>query len=497
LYFWNKLRQLPLQLKDHLDQIFRSLPHFMPELAWAVTFLGLVVAELLLRRSRWQSQLVPILSWLFLGAGFVVLTFTLFQWNDGEGHLFHRLFFLDKQAILFKIGLLVSSMLVLAHLSLTRPALPPEFYVLLPAVMLGLFLMTMATHGLSIYLSIELVSVGLYLFVSLSKGAKPVEGGLKYLLFGAVSSGIMLYGLSLLYGMAATLDFTNEAFGVNLAQSMPWVVLVAGFLALSGLFFKLSLVPFHVWAPDVYEALPLPVAGFVSVLPKMAALLVLVRLLSALPTDFQTPMAVISLASILVGNTAALWQNDLRRLLAYSGVAQAGFMVVGLVAFSQAGFEATAFYVGVYVFMNLAAFLLVDLLGQGQTDLRQLAGLGAQQPFLAVAFVVAAVSLVGLPPTAGFMAKLLVFSALWDSYQTTPDGWLLALLILGLFNAVVSLAYYFKVPFYLFFRNVEANSALTVKPLGVAPYALVLLLILPLLALFFKPEWLLAWLGGV
>jgi len=470
----------------------------MPEMAWGVAFVLLVLAELLLLKSRWRLQIPAILRGAVFCTGLLVLVLVIYQWNDGSGHLFHRLFFLDSQAVFFKIIVVVVTLLVLAHLHLTRPPLPAEFYVILPAVVLGLHLMTMAVNGISIYLSIELVSIGSYLFAGFGKGAKPAEGALKYLLFGAISSSVMLYGLSLLYGMAATLDFTNEMFAANLSQNATWVTSVAAFLALGGVFFKLSLVPFQAWVPDVYEAVPLPVAAFFSVAPKAGALLILMRLLSVLSTDFQLPLAVISLSSILIGNVSALWQNHLSRLLAYSGIAQAGFMVVGLVAFNQTGFEAATFYLVVYALTNLAAFLLIDLLGEGQTDLRQLAGLGSEKPLFAVAFTVVAVSLVGLPPTAGFTAKLLVFSALWDSYQTLPNPWLLALLIVGLLNAVVSLAYYFKLPFYLFFRerlpNVAANKVDQLpQPLAIL---LVLLVVLPIVLLFFQPSWLMNWISG-
>ena len=496
LVFLGQITTTLLQLKDHLNQIFSSLLHFAPETVWTIAFLLLVLADLLLNRSRWRSQTPAILRALLFGFGLLALALLFQQWNDGSGHLFHRLLFLDNKAVFFKIIITVALLFTLAQVQVAHVQLIAEFYVIFPAILLGLYLMTMAVNGLSFYLSIELVSIGSYLFTAFGRGPKPAEGGLKYVLFGALSSAIMLYGLSLIYGMAATLDFTNAAFADNLAQNPIWVVLVVGLLTLGGIFFKLSLVPFQVWVPDVYEAVPAPVAAFFSVAPKAAAFLVLMRMLSALPPDFQTMIAVVALGSILIGNLSALWQNDLKRLLAYSGIAQAGFMVVGLVAFNQTGFEATTFYLCVYVFMNLAAFLLVDLLGEGQTDLRQLAGLGSQKPFLAVAFTVVAVSLVGLPPTAGFSAKLLVFSALWEAYQSTPSGWLLALLVLGLLNAVVSLAYYFKLPFYLFFRpSPRENNLLTPKSPPISSILLVVLLLTPVLVLFFKPDWLLDWIG--
>lgn len=307
------------------------------------------------------------------------------------------------------------------------------------------------------------------------------------MLFGALSSAVMLYGLSFLYGMTGTLDLTSEVFTNQLVENHSSLVLIVGFLTLTGVLFKLSLVPFHIWTPDVYEGATTPVVAFLSTAPKAAALLMLMRLLSVLTADFQQLMGIIALLSILIGNLSALWQNDLKRLLAYSGIAQAGFILMGLVAFNQSGFESATFYIIVYVLMNLAAFLLLDLIGEGSIDLPSFAGKGTSQPFLSICFTIVLVALVGLPPTAGFTAKLLVFSSLWESYQATNNGLLLVLLVVGLLNAVISLFYYFKIPFYLFFKN-NISSKTTNSPLFGRMMAF--LLTLALILLFLKADWL-------
>jgi NADH-quinone oxidoreductase subunit N len=351
--------------------------------------------------------------------------------------------------------------------------------------------MTMSVNGLSIYLSIELVSIGSYLMATLGSNKKSGEGGLKYLLFGALSSAVMLYGLSFLYGMTGTLDLTSEVFATQLAENHPAILLIVGFLTLAGVLFKLSLVPFHIWAPDVYEGAAIPVVAFLSTAPKVAGLLVLMRLLSVLSVDFQRLTAVLALASILVGNLSALWQNDLKRLLAYSGIAQAGFILVGLVAFNQTGFESATFYLTVYVLMNLAAFLLIDLIGEGNTDLQSFTGKGATFPFLSICFTVIMIALVGLPPTAGFTAKLFVFSALWEANQLGGDGLLITLLVVGLLNAIVSLFYYFKIPFYLFFKpNISVIVSNRKSLLG---EIVALLLTVTIIFLFLKTDWLIDW----
>lgn len=479
-----------MQLKDHLYQVIQSLPGFLPETWMAVAFLLLILVEILLKNSRWQHQTTSVLRGLAFGTGLVALSLVFLQWNDLNGYLFHHLLYLDNKAVYFKILILVVFLFVLLHVQIMNSDLPAEFYSILVAVVLGLCLMTMSVNGLSIYLSIELVSIGSYLMASLGSNKKSGEGGLKYLLFGALSSAVMLYGLSFLYGMTGTLDLTNDVFASQLAQNHPSIVLVVGFLTLAGVLFKLSLVPFHIWAPDVYEGAPTPVVAFLSTAPKVAALLVLMRLLSVFSLDFQPVMAVVALVSIFAGNLSALWQTDLKRLLAYSGIAQAGFVLVGLVAFNQTGFESAAFYITVYILMNLAAFLLIDLIGEGATDLHSFSGKGTSHPLLSIRFTIIMVALVGLPPTVGFTAKLLVFSALWEANQSAGDGLLIVLLVVGLLNAIISLFYYFKVPFYLFFRTNTQNLTLRRSFLGETT---VVLLTLVVILLFLKTNWLIDW----
>lgn len=479
-----------MQLKEHLLHIIESLSRVVPETWLAFAFLLLVTAELVLKITRWSQQTSTVLWFSAFGLSLVGLVLVILQWNAPEGYLFHHLLYLDKKAVFFKGLILVATLVVLLHIRVTHSQLPTEFYSILLAVVLGLCFMTMSVNGLSVYLSIELVSIGSYLLASIGKGKLAAEGGIKYLLFGALSSGIMLYGLSFLYGMTGSLDLTSDVFANHLAQNHPVLVLIIGFLTLGGVLFKLSLVPFHVWAPDVYEGAPIPIVSFLSTAPKAAALLLLMRLLSSFTADFQSLMALLALSSILVGNLSALWQNDLKRLLAYSGIAQAGFALVGVVAFNQAGFESATFYIVIYVLTNLTAFLLVDLVSSGRPTLLSLSGKGAQLPVLAVCFVVVMIALVGLPPTAGFTSKLLVFSALWEANASAPSSLLIALLVVGLLNAVVSLFYYFKIPFYLFFKTHNDTGSETNKTTGTA---LVLVLTVAIVVLFLKTDWLMAW----
>ncbi|GAB3930463.1 NADH-quinone oxidoreductase subunit N [Larkinella terrae] len=505
-----------MQLIDQLNDSLRSLSGFWPELALVFAIVLVVIADLLLApRPKAQlagfssesgatvahsfpnfknrSMLYALSLTAVIASGWLVVG----QWTQEKGFLFSSVLLLDNQAVFYKLVVTLAAFFAILHgwvVDRPRNELPLDWLPILLGMLLGLYLMTMSINLLTIYLSIELVSISSYLLTALSTSRKASEGGLKYLLFGAVSSAIMLYGMSLLYGLTGTLTL-SESMG-QLTQNDSFVVYVAGFLTLAGILFKLSLVPFHVWTPDTYEAAPTPVVAFFSIAPKAAALLILMRVLTALPGIFQTPIAVISLASITLGNLSALWQTDAKRLLAYSSIAHAGFLLVGVMAFNETGFEAATFYITTYVFINMAAFLLIDLLAQQNSSLtiQNFSGLGYSQPLLSAALTAVMIALTGLPPTVGFTAKLLAFSALLEAYQTDNNPWLLALFGIGLLNAVVSLFYYLRIPFLLYFRP-ASDAHLSDTRFSRPQLVLATVLTVPVLILFFKPEWILQWIG--
>ncbi|MBD2702108.1 NADH-quinone oxidoreductase subunit N [Spirosoma sp. BT702] len=509
-----------MSLTEQLLDILSSLGGFGPEIWLAVSFCVVLLIELLgLQRSKATvRRLLAVLS--------VVAVLVAGLWAalmPVRGFLFMHLLFVDNQAIFVQVVIALGAGFVLLYEAFTtsdsdvvlrsnsaeRPNLPLEWYSLLIAMTLGLFLMAVSVNLLSIYLSIELVSICSYLLTALVGDRKASEGGIKYLLFGAISSAIMLYGMSLLYGMTGTLDLTADVFGTELAQQDAPVVAVAMLLTSAGLLFKLAGVPFHIWTPDAYEAAPVPVAAFFSVGPKIAGVLVLMRVVTSLPLEapggttavvLQTPLAVLALAGILIGNLSALRQTDAKRLLAYSTIAHAGFLLVGVVALNEAGFEATLFYAGTYLFISLAAFFLVDLLARSNNSdltISSFAGLAPKQPLLSVALLVVMLALTGLPPTVGFTAKLLSFSALYEAYQQSGDSWLLALFVLGLLNALISLVYYLKIPFLLFFRPADTSSESdSLVPMSKAAVWLTVGVTLPVIILFLKPDLVLRWLAN-
>ncbi len=483
-----------MQLNEQLHHISQSLTGIFPELFLAAFLLVFLLAELLLLRYKAGTNTD---RWLFIltgAAALLTLGFVLGQWDQSPSFRFQPMLFLDGKAVFFKVIVIIAWLFTWLHIRLLRYQFPAELGALLIAAVLGMLLLTMATHWLIVYLALEVLSISSYLLVALSPSKKAAEGGLKYLLFGAISSAIMLYGISLMYGLTGTLSLTDPALQQALAANSPLVLNVAMLMTLGGLLFKFSLVPFHVWTPDVYEASPTPIVSFLSVAPKAAVLLVLMRVASAWPAELLPLLGGIALVSITVGNVTALWQQNARRLLAYSSIAQAGYLIVGVVAFNKLGFEGAAFYTAAYLLLNMAAFLLVDLLHpRSETLLSDYAGLGKKHPWVSVILTVVMVALAGLPPTVGFTAKWLIFSALWDSYQQAGQSWILWLLIGGIVNAAISLAYYLRLPYLLFFKNTATTPATPIYMVWGRVISGILLA--AILLLFFKPEFLMQWIS--
>lgn len=327
-----------------------------------------------------------------------------------------------------------------------------EFLFTLLASLLALQLLSMSQQLLLTFIALEMLALGSYILVHFRFAPETAEASFKYLLFGLLSSGLMLYGMSWLYGLSGAL--TYEVLSTLPYSRMGFIALI---LVLSGLFFKLSAPPFHFWAPDVYQASSVPVAAFLSVVTKSAGLLVLLRfyeLFAAWPF-LQHWLIGAALIALLLGNTVALWQTSSKRLLAYSSVSHTGFLLMGVVA-SQP--EVLVFYVWIYLFLNFGAFLLVQVIEKetGTDQLTAFSGWGRRFPLFGTLLIVFMLGLTGLPPTAGLTAKFWLFAALWGQYQGDP--FLLALLIVGVLSSVVGLFYYLKMPFYAFFRTLPTDK---------------------------------------
>ncbi len=488
-----------LDLKQQLLQILNSFGVITPEAFLAGVFVVFIIADLVVTKQSSKLVASTVSTSNFTVAGIIVLLINLYQVIDqfatiNDTFLFDKMLFIDAKAIFFKALISISGILMLLHIHINKYQFPNEFYAIAIAMIIALQLMTMSVNLLMIYLAIEMVSLLSYILTTINKDKVGAEGGIKYLIFGATSSAIMLYGMSLLYGMTGTLSITSPDFSRGLTQVDELATTVAVVMTIAGFLFKLSATPFHIWTPDTYQAAPMPIVAFFSVAPKLATMLVALRFYMAVPNDLRLVTGVIALATITFGNFSALWQNKAKRLLAYSTIAHSGFLLIGLVALSELSVKSLVFYLVTYLFANFAAFYLVDLLAiylgtKNDFEIVQIKGLGRKNPALGILLLITLVSLAGLPPTAGFFAKFNIFSALWEAYQTadTQKHILLLLFIFGLFNTAISLFFYLKIPFYLFFKNAETEFDTS---LSTNQYILASALCLPLLGFFFKADWL-------
>lgn len=484
-----------------------GLPWLFPEGVLVFGFLGVLLIDIFFKKSAGKFL------YLFSLIGFCLVFWGVCQ-TPLEGERVFLLNLLRINASIWLIKLLIVSAAIFTVLILPNTvffnskALPRgEFYALLWSITLGLCLLVMSANLLMVYISLELISISSYLLTAFGLNRQSAEGSIKYLLIGALSSGIMLYGMSLLYGFTGTLDFVGEPFMQGITQGNDNAVGLAMLLSFGGLFFKVSIVPFHIWVPDVYEATPTPLLAYLSTAPKIAALFLLYEW-SRLGFGYSEALfngrftlsevfALLSIATITLGNFSALWQQNLKRMLAYSSIAQAGFMMILLVADNSLGFQSFIFYGIVYLFTNFAAFLLLEMYSRAADegeDLKSLRGLGRLYPLPAVIFTMLAISLVGLPPMAGFTAKLLIFSALWEAYLLGNSSLMVFLFVYGLLNAAISLFYYLKIPYSLFIQAPESKVPLSFRYYD---QALLMVLALPLLVLFFRPDLILDFLQSI
>jgi NADH-quinone oxidoreductase subunit N len=376
---------------------------------------------------------------LLLTAGGVLISLLAVR---EEGSFFSQVLRIDFFSQAFKVLVSIGVFLIVAlcsELESIREKRHPEFYLLLALSTLAMMILVSSVEMLTLYVSLELVSYSLYLLVPLRKGAGPhIEAGIKYFLIGASTSAVMLFGLALLYGAVRT-TYLSQLLTI-LPGQMGWPMVFIGLLfTLSGFFFKLALFPFHFWAPGVYQGAANQVTAYIATSSKMAAIAVLMRLVSlsggSLPLVHI--LAVLAIASMTLGNLTALVQKDLKRLLAYSSIAQAGYVLLGILCMTESGYAGSIYYALAYLMMNFICFLVViKVASQGQNlEIEQLRGLHHRSPLLAMTLLLGVFSLGGLPPTIGFTGKFLVFLAAMEK------GYFYLVLI-GMINVVISLYYY-------------------------------------------------------
>ena len=467
-----------------------SLRLWLPELLLSVGAMGVLLTGVFAKRPAAAT----VITWLVLAGCAVSVWATPAPANPS---LFFGLIVVDSLAMVFRwlaLGVVALVALMATTSSDVARTWRGEYLSLFLCVGVGLMLMAEANHLLMAYLAMELVSLTSYVLVAFSRDARSSEAALKYLLFGALSSGIMLFGMSLLFGMtggALAFPALQEAVGrLTHQQVQACVVPVA--LLVAGLAFKISMVPFHMWTPDVYEGAPVPVTAMLSVGPKAAGLALLLRIAGALSPMWPAVAPVffvLTIVTMTLGNVAALVQQNVKRLLAYSTIGQVGYLLIGFSVRTSVGVEGMLVYLVAYLFMNLGAFACVVAVCNDAQDesLDAFRGLARRAPGWALGLAVFLLSLAGLPPLVGFIGKFLLFGAALQASQAV-------LAIAAVLNSAVALYYYVNIIRQMYL--LEPRRAAALRPalslrvaLGVCGLATV--------ALGLFPSGLLAWLSRV
>lgn len=480
-----------------------SLSYFLPELI--LTIFTLVVLVVGMFNSEREGFDLPTgLTLVGLAAAFAA---HLRLYDAGPHFLFAGMLALDRLAVFFKGFFILSGIVtVLISIYSTELSLPrkSEYFSILLAIVLGMCLVASSTDLLMLYLSVELMSLGSYVLVGFAReGKKTYEAAMKYVLYGGVSTGVMLFGMSLMYGLSGTTAlFGPEGIGVKLLMNPlggnSIVLFTAFLLTMVGVGYKIAAVPFHFWCPDVYEGAPTPITAFLSVASKGTGFALLLRLYyqtflregqggrwTEVPgLDWALVLGCLSAVTMTLGNLGAIPQNNIKRLLAYSGIAHAGYVLMGAAVATTSGIEAMLFYLLMYLFTNLAVFTIVIVLidRAGIVEIEDYQGLWRRNLSLSAAMMICLLSLIGIPPTVGFLGKYYLFMAVIHTAARQP--WFWWLLVIAALNTVISCYYYFRIVKAMFLTESERTEPIVSHPLysglaWVLTAAVVLLFVIP------------------
>jgi len=446
---------------------FQSLQHFLPELILIFTILFVIVADLVPSFKQYSFKLT-----LF---GLALVGIMMLVIGPGNKLIFESMLMDDVFSFYFKLIILFSTLSIILISNYSNELddeYRAEYNVLLLIVLLGMFLMTSSVNLIMIYLSLELVSIPSYILAGILKNDKKSnEASLKYVIFGSFASGLMLFGFSYLYGISGSTNI-YEVYDAILLQQDSSIILISILFILVGFGYKISMVPFHYWTPDVYEGSPITITAFLSVAPKAAGFALFLRTFFFMFTNdgsfvstqpilninWPLLLAILSAATMTVGNLLALRQNNVKRMLAYSTISHVGFMLMALSTLNIEALSGIMFYLLMYSFMNLSAFYMIVFTSNklNASNIDDWNGVGFKNPTLGVFMVLSLVSLAGLPPTSGFVGKVYLFRTL---FYDKEFFWLA---IVGILNSVVSLYYYFKIVKAMYFRgddNIELVQA--------------------------------------
>jgi NADH-quinone oxidoreductase subunit N len=431
----------------------------------------IVLMAALFRGAFVQRIVVPALTLTSLGAA---VGLTIWQWETGDLEpIVENALAVDTLALgaglIFYTAAIFTVVLSLRD-EAVRVAGAGEYFALLLASVTGMVVFASAENLITLFIGIELLSIPLYALCAAEiRREASLEAGLKYLIIGSLGSATLLYGLAMIYGATGATDFGAIATAIDETVGLDDPLLLLGIgLAATGLAFKASVAPFHQWSPDVYQGAPTPITGFMATATKAAAFVAILRVfdhaLGLEQLNWGPALAALAAVTIVIGNVGALMQRSLKRLLAWSGVAQAGYLLAGVVVGTELGLKATFFYLAAYLFMNVAAFAVIiarERVSETGDDLKSFEGLGQASPLLAWPMTIAMLALAGIPATAGFIGKFYLIDAAVDGEY----AWLGVMIVVG---SMISLAYYLRVVAVMWMGAVEVElpSGRKVRPVG-------------------------------
>ena len=456
--------------------------YILPEIILTAGALLVLIVDVLLLKRDSDTVVFGVTIATLVATAVAVLSFAGVNITVSAG-----LLAIDGFATFFKVLFLlaaVMTVLMSAQYLRVEGVRAGEYYFLILCATLGMMFMASGVDLITLFIGLETMAVAFYILAGFLKPSqRSNEAAVKYFLLGAFSLGVLLYGMSLLYGVTGTTSLSGIADA--LAGSERTLVLsLALILIITGMGFKIAAVPFHMWAPDVYEGAPTPVTAYLSVGSKAASFAMLLRIfivgLPGLVADWQTLFWILAAVTMTVGNIAAITQTNTKRMLAYSSIAHAGYILIGVAVGTERGIAATMVYLWVYLFMQLGAFAIVSMLRRQDIvgdELKDLSGLYVRKPVAAIAMLIFMLSLGGIPPTAGFMGKVWVFGA-------AIEAGFVWLAVIGVVNSAISLYYYYRVIVFMWLKEETLGSDIEIGPavataLGIAVVGSVLFGIYP------------------
>lgn len=444
-------------MAENIQLYLSEFNYIIPELIIALGIIALIALDLIFYNKK-----------AFLKTAFAIIIVlssacSLLFLEHSHSPVFYNSLFPNQPSVFFRLLADFTMLAVLIFWKTTdadKRNDTTELPFLWLSVLFAAHFLCISNNWLMVFLSIEMLSISSYILLGIGFKKKNIEAAFKYLVFGALSSGIMVFGISLILADIQNLYFSGFEFSYHAAFENLDLMSIGLLMAFAGIFFKLSLFPFHFWVPDVYQGSSLPFMIMVSSIPKIAAFgFFCSQFLIIWPgdvdfTQFSNLIAAIGIISIIWGNLSALRQDSFARLFAYSGIAQAGFMILALVN-GYDGILKLEIFLSLYVFINIIVFISANQIDSKSSNLKisDFAGLGVKNLFFALTFLIAMIALIGLPPTGGFTAKFIILSGLFEWYSSVEMNFRLIIFILAIINVVISLFYYLKIPYFMFFKS--------------------------------------------